>query len=80
MLSKMDERECSKCGKWIYWDNGDATFHCFCHAGWTWLSKFVAKLPSHLSQTFDSAVGLQTNPVEDVTTTEEARSQQVASR
>ncbi len=55
----MDERVCSSCGKWIYWDNGDVTFHCLCHAGWTRLSKFVAKLPVPLAQAFDSAVGMK---------------------
>jgi hypothetical protein len=37
-----DERVCSVCGEWIYYDNGDCTFHCG-HKSWTWKSKYKAK-------------------------------------
>lgn len=27
-------RVCSKCKTWVYYENGDVTYHCGCHAGW----------------------------------------------
>jgi len=30
------ERVCETCGAWVYFDNGDCTFHCLCMAGWVW--------------------------------------------
>lgn len=30
------ERVCETCEEWVYYDNGDCTFHCHCGAGWKW--------------------------------------------
>lgn len=36
-LLEAKERVCAKCETWVYYDNGDCTFHCHCHdAGWKW--------------------------------------------
>lgn len=31
------KRVCAECGEWVYYDNGDVTFHCLCSAGWKWV-------------------------------------------
>lgn len=31
------ERVCMNCGTWVYYDNGDVTYHCSCGvSGWVW--------------------------------------------
>ena len=39
--STVDERVCARCGTEIsFYDNGDVTYACRCHAGWMWQSTF----------------------------------------